>query len=356
MNIRDVLAGNGRPPTSSVLRFRGVLFIIVLALVLAGLVAVSKGALADRIGATAVFRNAGGSLINGADVKYEGVNVGKLYQLREGEGGAAVGGIELDMHIQDKFAGDIPSNVTARVMPQSIFGTSFVDLVRPASIESVGLKDGARITQDTSKETLELQTILDGLDRVVAALGPADLAEMLGGLSGALDGKGTTLGQTLTNLDAYLGKLNPKLPLVTQNLDLLAGNLEALQKAAPDLFQATDDLLVTARTLAKNQANFTKLVSSVTPFMAKTNKVLSANEQALVDTLAHTAIVVDALYDERSDLVRGVIAIGNLARKLSSVTKDNAMVRVEATVVAGTPDDYSQAQCPSYNGVRGRGC
>ncbi len=355
MNIRDVLAGNGRPPTSQVLRFRGVLFVVVIGLILAGLVAVSKGALADRISATAIFRNAGGSLINGADVKYQGVNVGKLYGLREGKGGAAVGGIELDMYIQDKFADDIPSNVTARVMPQSIFGTSFVDLVRPAA-PTGDLEEGARIQQDTSKETLELQTILDGLDRVVASLGPGELADMLGSLGTALDGKGTTLGQTLTNLDTYLGKLNPRLPLVTQNLDLLAGNLEALQKAAPDLFEATDDLLVTARTLTKNQANFTKLVSSATPFMAKTNKLLSANEQALVDTLAHTAIVVDALYDERSNLVRGVIAIGNLARKLSSVTKDNAMVRVDATVVSPTPNDYSRAQCPSYNGVRGRGC
>jgi virulence factor Mce-like protein len=355
MNIRDVLAGNGRPPTSKVLQIRGVVFVGVVCLILAGLVAVSKGVLADRISATAVFRNAGGSLINGADVKYQGVNVGKLYGLREGNGGAAVGGIELDLHIEDKFAGNIPSNVTARVMPQSIFGTSFVDLVRPAA-PTGGIKNGAKITQDTSKETLELQTILDGLDRVVAALGPADLSEMLGSLSGALDGKGTTLGQTLTNLDTYLGKLNPKLPLVTQNLDLLAGNLEALQKAAPDLFAATDDLLVTARTLTKNQANFTKLVSSATPFMAKTDKLLSANEQALVDTLAHTAIVVDALYDERSDLVRGVIAIGTLAQKLHSVTKDNAMIRVDATAVSPTLPDYSPAQCPSYNGVRGRGC
>src|SRR5690349_18271261 len=102
MNIREVLAGNGRPPTSQVLLVRGVIFVGVVALILAGLVSVSKGALADRISTTAVFRNAGGSLIKGADVKYQGVNVGKLYDLREGQGGAAEGGIELDLHIDDK--------------------------------------------------------------------------------------------------------------------------------------------------------------------------------------------------------------------------------------------------------------
>lgn len=355
MNIREVLAGNGRPPTSNVLVLRGVIFTAVVACLLGGLVMVSKGALADRISTTAVFQNAGGSLINGADVKYQGVNVGKLYQLREGEGGAVEGGVEIDMYIQDEFADDIPQNVTARVMPQSIFGTSFVDLVRPAS-PAGALEEGTRIVQDTSRETLELQTILDGLDRVVASLGPAELAEMLGSLSGALDGKGSTLGLTLTRLDAFLGKLNPKLPLVTQNLDLLAGNLEALQQAAPDLFAATENLLVTARTLSANQENFHNLVSSATPFMAKTNKLLTENEQVLVNTLTHTAIVVDALYDERSDLVRGVIAIGGFARNLSTIVKDNAMVRVDATVVSPTPAGYGPGQCPSFYGLRGKGC
>ncbi len=355
MNIRDVVVGNGRPPKTDVLQARGVIFVILVGLLLSALIAVSKGAIADRFSATAVFQNAGGSLIKGADVKYQGVNVGKLYNLREGKGGAAVGGVELDMYIQDKFADGIPSNVTARVMPASIFGTSFVDLVPPAS-PSGKIHEGVRLVQDTSKETLELQTILDGLDRVVASLGPAELAEMLGSLSGALDGQGTPLGQTLTRLDAYLGKLNPKLPLVTQNLDLLAGNLEALQAAAPDLFAATENVLVTARTLTKNQANFTKLVNSGSTFFGKTDKLLTANEQDLVNTLTHTAIVVDALYDERSNLVRGVIAIGSLARKLTSVVKDNAMVRVDATVVSPTPPSYTRAQCPSYAGQRGAGC
>lgn len=355
MNIRDVLAGNGRPPTSKVLMVRGVIFAAVVALILAGLVAVSKGALADRISTTAVFQNAGGSLINGADVKYQGVNVGKLYQLREGEGGAAEGGVEIDMYIEDKFAGDIPENVTARVMPQSIFGTSFVDLVPPAA-PAGSLEEGSRIVQDTSRETLELQTILDGLDRVVASLGPAELAEMLGSLSGALDGKGSTLGLTLTRLDAFLAKLNPKLPLVTQNLDLLAGNLEALQQAAPDLFEATENVLVTARTLSANQENFHNLVSSATPFFKKTDKLLTENEQVLVNTLTHTAIVVDALYDERSDLVRGVLAIGTLARNFASIVKDNAMVRVDVTAVSPTPAGYGPGQCPSYYGLRGKGC
>lgn len=355
MNIRNVVVGNGRPPTRDVLLVRGIIFTAVVALIIAALVAVSRGAIADRFSTTAVFKNAGGSLIKGADVKYGGVNVGKLYDLREGEGGAAIGGVELDMYIEDQYGDDIPENVTARVMPASIFGTSFIDLVPPATREG-RLNEGSKILQDTSRETLELQTILDGLDRVVKALGPAELAAGIGSLASALDGKGGQLGQTITQLDAYLGKLNPKLPLLNENLDLLAGNLEAFQAAAPDLFAATENVLVTARTLSSNQESFSKLVSSGTTFMGQTNELLTANEKALVDTLTHTAIVVDALYDTRSSLVRGVLAIGTLTKNLGSVVKDNAMARVDATVISPTPAGYSRAQCPSYFGVSGRGC
>ena len=355
MNLRNILLGNGRPPKGNVLLARGVIFTIFVALLVGGLYWVSKGVLADRVDATATFKNAGGSLVKDADVKYNGINVGKVYDLREAEGGAAKGGVVLDMHIDDKFAKDIPSNVTARVMPQSIFGTSFIDLVRPAS-PTGSFKSGTNITQDTSTETLELQTILDGLDRVVAALGPADLASMLGSLATALDGKGEQLGQTITQLDSYLGKLNPKLPLVNQNLDLLAGNLEAFQKAAPDLFAATDNILVTARTLSSNEENFHKLVQHGGQFFSDTNGLLSNNEKALVDTLTHTAIVVDALYDTRSSLVRGVISIGTLSRNLKTLVRNNAMLRVDATAVNPTPRAYTSGDCFSFNGVRGRGC
>jgi virulence factor Mce-like protein len=356
MNIRNILLGNGRPPKSDVLLVRGVIFTILTAMLVGGLYWMSRGVLADRLDATATFKNAGGSLVKSADVKYEGINVGKVFNLREGEGGAAKGGVVLDMHIDDKFAKDIPANVTARVMPQSIFGTSFVDLVPPAHPSSERFKAGTNIVQDTSLQTLELQTILDGMDRVVAALGPADLSSMLGNLALALDGKGEQLGQTITQLDTYLGKLNPKLPLVNENLDLLAGNLEAFQKAAPDLFNATDNILVTARTLASNEENFHKLVSHGGKFLGQTDALLTANEKALVDTLTHTAIVVDALYDTRSSLVRGVLAIGTLSRNLKTLVKNNAMLRVDATAVNPTPAEYTRGDCFTFNGVRGRGC
>ena len=355
MGIRKILLGDGREPDSQTLLSRGVIFVVLISIVVVSLVMVGRGAFSDRVEAVAELQSAGGSLVKNADVKYDGLVVGRVSSLKKGDGDDSNPGVSLKLFIDGDKADDIPQNVTARVVPASIFGTSYVDLVAPKAPKGKLTAD-TRIQQDTSSETLELQTVLDGLDRVVDALGPAELSSMLEGLAGALDGKGEQIGQTIDQLDSYLGKLNPSLPLVTENLSLLAGNLEAFEKYAPDLFDAADDALVAARTLIRNEDNFRALVGTGGKVLTSTTSFLNANEKALVDTLMHTAIVVDALHDGRKGLVRGVLEVGQLARNFTSVIQNGAMLRVDGTVKLSPPPRYGPGDCPSYGGVSGRGC
>jgi phospholipid/cholesterol/gamma-HCH transport system substrate-binding protein len=356
MGVRKIFLGDGREPDSDTLFARGVIFVAVIAVIVVSLIAIGRGAFSDRVEAVAELDSAGGSLVKNADVKYDGLVVGRVSSLKKGNGDDTNPGVALKLFIDGDKADDIPKNVKARVVPASIFGTSYVDLVAPKKAQGK-LTGGTRIQQDTSTETLELQTVLDGLDRVVDALGPAELSSMLEGLASALDGKGEQIGQTMQQLDSYLGKLNPSLPLVTENLSLLAGNLETFEKYAPDLFEATDNALVAARTLIRNEDNFHKLVGSGSQVLTTTTSLLNTNEKALVDTLMHTAIVVDALHDGRKGLVRGVLEVGQLARNFTSVIQNGAMLRVDGTVkLSGRPANYGPGQCPNYDGVPGRGC
>jgi virulence factor Mce-like protein len=356
MGVRKILLGDGRDPDSQTLMARGVIFLTVITVVVVGLVMIGRGAFSDRVEAVAELESAGGSLVKNADVKYDGLVVGRVSSLKKGDGDDTNPGVALKLFIDGDKADDIPHNVTARVVPASIFGTSYVDLVSPKKPQGT-LTANTRIRQDTSSETLELQTVLDGLDRVVDALGPAELSSMLEGLASALDGKGEQIGQTLEQVDAYLGKLNPSMPLVTENLSLLAGNLEAFAKVAPDLFDAADNALVAARTLIRNEDNFRKLVGTGGQVLTSTTSFLNANEKALVDTLMHTAIVVDALHDGRKGLVRGVLEVGQLARNFTTVVQNGAMLRVDGTVkLLGMPPRYGVGDCPTYGGVTGRGC
>jgi phospholipid/cholesterol/gamma-HCH transport system substrate-binding protein len=352
--LRNTLLGNGRQPTKDVLVVRGVLFLVAVALLVGGLAAIGRGALAGRVEAVAVLDSAGGSLVRGADVKYDGVVVGEVTRLAAA-GSATAPQVRLDLRIEEAMADDVPRNVTARILPASIFGTSFVDLVPPAD-PAGALSAGQEIAQDTSRATLELQTLLDGLDRVVTSLGPADLAGTLEGLAGALDGRGETLGETMVRLEAYLGKLNPSLPLVRENLALLAGNLEAFRDYAPALFDATDDALVAARTLVAQEARFRSLMTSGRRTLDATTVLLRRNEQALVDALAHTAAVVDVLYDGRRGVVRGLLEAIDLGRRMVSATSHGRFLRVDGNTELQSPPEYGRGDCPSYGGVRGRGC
>lgn len=347
---------SGRVPTRATLATRGVVFLALIAVVVALLGLVGRGAFADRMEASAVIDDVGGSLVPGADVKYDGVVIGKVVGLRRTDPGAgATSAVTVDLSLESALVRDVPANVHGRVLPASVFGTSFLDLVPPLT-RAGSLQTDQVIAQDTSGETLEIQQVLDGLDEVVKALGPAELQTTLAGLAQALDGRGEQLGQTIERLDAYLRKLNPSIPLLRTNLDLLATNLEAFERYAPDLFDATDDALVAARTLALQEGDFRGLVRDGSATLGATDRVLTDNRQALVASLVRTAVVVDALYDRRDDLVAGVLGAIDWLSAFRDALSYGPWLRIDADVVLDAPEGYDRSDCPSFGGVTGRGC
>ncbi|WP_121258901.1 MlaD family protein [Nocardioides ferulae] len=356
MGVLSLLRGHQRDPSRATLVARGVVALTVLTLVVAGLVLAGNGSFSDRVAATVVLDDAGGSLVPGADVKYRGVVVGKVAALGEGDGGAERdGSVEVAVDLAPDLAADVPADATARVLPASVFGTSFIDLVS-AGDGARGLEDGHRIPQDRRSQTLEIQAVLDGLDRVVGDLGPARLATALEGLATALDGNGQRLGRTIVTLHRYLARLNPSMPLVRRNLQLLATNLEGFAAYAPDLLDATDDALIAARTIVEHEGRFAALVRSGGSAFARSARLLNANERGLVDMLVRTAVVVDALYDGRRDLVDSLLSTLDLAAGFDEALSHGRYLRIAGDLQLAEEPGYGRGGCPSYSGHRGRGC
>ncbi|MDN4163048.1 MCE family protein [Nocardioides abyssi] len=349
--LLDALRGRERDPSQATLVVRGAVALAVVALVVAGLVMVGNGSFSDRVAATVVLDDAGGSLVPGADVKHRGVVVGRVTGLAPGERDA----VEVAVDLDPALAEDVPVDVTARVLPASVFGTSFVDLVAPRGGDR-GVVTGARIAQDRRGQTLEIQAVLDGLDRVVGDLGPARLATALDGLATALDGNGERLGRTIETLHRYLGRLNPSMPRVRRNLTLLATNLESFAAYAPDLLDATDDALVAARTVVEQEGRFGALVRSGGRTFARTAGVLETNERGLVDMLVRTAVVVDALYDGRRDLVEGLLSTIDFADGFGEALSHGRYLQIEGDLQLLEEPAYGPGACPSYGAHRGRGC
>ncbi len=85
--------------------------------------------------------------------------------------------------------------------------------------------------------TVEINTVFQQLDLGARGkIDPAKLNETLGAISGAFNGRGEKLGQTVTDFDQLLAKLNPSLPQHRAATSRrAAGALNAYADAAPDL-------------------------------------------------------------------------------------------------------------------------
>ncbi|MDT9592482.1 MCE family protein [Nocardioides zeae] len=358
MKIWETLRGSSRDPSTATLAVRGVVGLVLIGLLVTVLALVGRGAFSEKFDATVQLDNAGGALASGSDVRYQGVVVGSVQSVARSEETDEESGrrlVDVAVALDPEISADLPDNVQARVLPATVFGTSFVELTSPGATGEF-LRAGAVIEQDRSEETLELQEVLDSIDEIVTALGPAELATTLRNLSQALDGNGEQLGETIVRLDQYLTRLNPEMPAVRENLELLSVNLEAFERYAPELFEATDDVLVAARTLIAQERNFVALVTNGSSFLDETDLLLTENEEALVDVLLRTAVTVDVLYDERDQVVAGVLAAADFGRGFTEAMSYGRYLRIDANLVLTGPRAYGAADCPSYGDLRGRGC
>ena len=323
---------------------RGLVAVAVIALALALLYGKSSGVFASPDQITAQLANAGGSLPKGADVKSRGVIIGKVDSITRGDGG----GVNVKLTLSKGQLGSLPANVVARILPATVFGTSFVDLTTHGAASAQHLARGAVVPADSSQDTLELQQALDDIDRLVKALGPGELASALGSAAQALDGRGDQIGGMIDLLDAYLHQLNPEMGQVRADVAKLADTLAVVEKAAPDLLDAVDSGLVTARTIVVEQATIATIVTGGTNLVDRSAAFLNSNQAALVRFLNSAGTMLDALYDNRvAALTQSWTTNHNLAVGIGSSIHHGWILTRDVTAL-DTADHYSAGSAPDY--------
>lgn len=297
---------------------------------------------------TANLDNVGASVYKGADVKVQGVIVGKVSGFEAREGGA-----KLELTLEEHQLVGIPENVVARVLPATVFGTSFVDLVVHGQPSPERLTAGAVVPQDETQETLEFQQALDDIDGLVKALGPADLNIALTSIAQALDGRGEQLGKTIDLADSLLARINGEMPLIRRDLGLLATNMRIVEQNAPELLQAVSDGLVAANTIVDQQAQFTALLTGGLALANDAQSFIDTRGDSLVQAIKQASVVVDATYDNRKagifDSFRANTLVGT---RLPTVIHKRGIL-LEGGVLGSPPPYYSAADCPVYGSLRG---
>jgi phospholipid/cholesterol/gamma-HCH transport system substrate-binding protein len=331
---------------------RGLVALLAGVLVLTAVWLQASGAVGGPDHVEAQLGDAGGSLGSGADVKIRGVIIGKVDGIRRGPDG----GVRVRIALRGNRLDQVPDNVVARILPATVFGTSFVDLVTQGTPSHDALRAGAVIPPDRTQGTLELQQALDDIDRLVKALGPADLASAIGSVAQALDGRGSRLGTTIDRANAYLARLNPKMPAVRDDVRKLAANLELVAEVAPDLLAATDDALATARTVVSEKAAIATVILGATALTTQADAFLRANRSGLIRFIQNSAVLLDVLHDNRRAGISGAISTNSLlAAKIATIVHHGFIDSV-TTFLLDVPPYYTAADCPRIGAARGDNC
>ncbi|WP_103342853.1 MCE family protein [Amycolatopsis sp. CA-126428] len=296
----------------------------------------------------------GSQLRAGGDVKVRGMLVGEVRSvLAKGDHA------ELELALDPGKTPVIPANVSARLLPKTLFGERYVALQLPGKAERP-IRAGDVIPQDRSSAAIELQKVLDDVMPLLQAVQPEKLSSTLTAVATALDGRGKQLGETLAGLSDYLGKLNPSLPDVKADITGLANVAATYDKAAPDLLQALSDLTTTSRTIVDQRAQLSDLYATVTAASVDLTSFLQVNEDNLIrlttaiqptlDVLAKYAPEYPCLLRQLAESVpRAELAFGK-------GTAHPEVSRVTIEFAAGRGKYLPGVDEPKYEDKRGPRC
>jgi phospholipid/cholesterol/gamma-HCH transport system substrate-binding protein len=271
-------------------RVQGVVFLLMVLTLLALSVAKFSGAFDSGVMVTVQADRTGLLLDRRSDVKVRGLVVGEVTEVGTSGGHATV-----RLRLEPELVELIPANVSARLLPKTLFGEKYVSLVLPERPAARPLAEGDVIPVDRSRTARELDAALDGLLPLLQAVQPQQLAGTLGAIAMAVQGRGAQLGDTLVRQQQLVSGLNTALPELQEDISRIADLAETYAEAGPDLAAALADLTTTSRTVAEQRHNLAALFDSVTRVSDDLRGFLTANQDNLIALAADSRPTLETL-------------------------------------------------------------
>jgi phospholipid/cholesterol/gamma-HCH transport system substrate-binding protein len=298
-------------------------------------------------------------LLPGSDVKVRGLIIGDVSSITSDGNGAVI-----HLRLDPKRVQRLPDNVSARLLPKTIFGEKYVDLVLPTTPSGRHLADGDVIPEDRSQTALEINQALDDLLPMLRSVQPAKLNATLTALATALSGKGEQVAHTLEQLDGYFGQVNPHLPTLQHDIQALVGVATTYDEAAGSLLEALRNLTVTADTVVDRQQQLKAFLADVSGAVDNTRDLLARNEQNIVavnkinrpviELLAKYAPEYPCFFRGYAKLIPRIHAA--LPDKLPGTTVRNHAAHVVIEFVPSFPAYQYPIDLPEFTDTRGPNC
>jgi phospholipid/cholesterol/gamma-HCH transport system substrate-binding protein len=334
-------------------RLQGLAFLVVLALLLGLAVAQYQQAFSGAVRVTLEADTIGNQLQEASDVKIRGVLVGQVRSVSADADGASI-----ELAIDPEHLDDIPADVSARLLPKTLFGERFVSLVPPEDPNGQILAEGDVIGQDRTENAIELQRVVDDLLPLLQAVSPQDLSYTLGAVADALRGRGDRLGENLASLGTYVGEVNTVLPQLQADISRIADVSDTYDSAADDLLAVLDNLSVTSTTLVDQSEQLRRTFTVVDASSATAADFLTRNEDSLISLAASSRPVLGLLAEyspEYPCLLDGLATYKPLIAEAFGADGDPAL-NLNITVQFPPRNPYAPGDQPAYIDTSGPSC
>lgn len=215
----------------------------------------------------------------GAKVKLHEVQVGSVSSIDDRSDGQAV----IRLAIAPDQLRHIPADVGVEITSSTVFGAKSVDFIVPERPSAQRLRSGQTLA--ASHVVVEVNTVFQRLTSVLSAIDPAKLNETLGALSSALNGRGATLGESVTALDEFLTRIQPSIPALRHDIATAPSVLRTYADAAGDIFASVDNATRISGSIVDKQTELDSLLVGLIGLSDLGTQVVTENADALTDVL-----------------------------------------------------------------------
>ena len=331
-------------------RLAGVALLVVIGSVASLLFLQSRGAFSDTARVIVMSGRSGLVLDPGAKATFNGVLVGRVTTIDavQDDGRSAA---RLEVHVGDRYLAVMPANVSADVVASTIFGNKTLAFTAPENPSVERISDGDVIIATTV--TTEFQTLFETVSGIAEKIDPVQLNLTLSAAAEALTGLGTSFGRSLTDANAILTELNPRIPQLREGVRNLTELADILTRSAPDLLDGLDNATTTARTIDTQQGDLDAALLATMGFAGTATDTVASSAPPLIRATSDL-LATSNLLNTHSPAIFCAIrnAADLLPLALSSFGGDGYSLATN-TLVLGAPNPYVYPENLPRDNARG---
>jgi phospholipid/cholesterol/gamma-HCH transport system substrate-binding protein len=331
----------------------GVGLLLACALLLALIYGQFRGDYTPKTKLTMVAARAGLVMDQGSKVTYNGVSIGRVADISEIEHrGKPAAALTLD--VDPQYVDLIPVNVIAKIQATTVFGNKYISLTSPKEAAPQRITPANVI--DATSTTTEFNTVFETIVELSENVDPVKVNLTLSAAAQALTGLGEKFGQSIVNGNKILDEVNSRMPTIRHDIQQLTALGDVYAKAAPDLFDALENAVTTARTINRHQAELDKALLAAIGFANTGNDIFTRSRpylERLTADLLPTAHLLDTYSPQVFCTIRN---FAEIAPKVAALESGNHYAAQLGVAIAGTENPYLYPDnLPRVNGKGGPG-